>query len=97
MGTLFNGNAASSGYIMVQLDQVAAQWTTFTEAMRQELFSMDSVCRYRDKPKSVGKKASLSSYINEVRSSVIGIPGIRDRKWMEIICSCLKPMAPLSY
>lgn len=68
---------------MVQSGQAPGQWKAFTEAVRQELIPMESVYQSRDRLRSLSQKASVSSYINEVRNNAIGIPGIREGEKLE--------------
>lgn len=51
--------------------------------------------RFREKLKSLSRKSTVTSYINEFRNTVIGIKGIGEEETLDKFCSVLKPMFSL--
>lgn len=79
----------------VQPVQTPGQWSAFIEAVKQEFIPMERVYESQNWLRSMSQKASVPSYINEIRNTVIRIPGISGDRELDKFCSCLKPMVLL--
>lgn len=62
------------------------------KAVTQEIILMDSVRRAQERLSILSQKATVSSYINEFRNTVIFVPSISEDEKIEKFWSGLKPM-----
>lgn len=65
--------------------------------MKQPFALMDSIHGSRDWLRSLSKKSSVWSHINESRNAVIAITGIREDEKLDKCSSDLKRMFTLKY
>ena len=92
---LLKGTAASWWYVLVQSQLIPATWKEFKTAVRAEFVPQDSIRRAGDKLRKLSQRTSASSYLTEVRNTVLAIPGVSDDEKLDRFCSVLNTQVKL--
>lgn len=93
--TFLKGIAASWWFSLVQSGQAPGQWEAFVSAVKREFIPQDSVQRSRERLRNLSQRGNVSSYLDEFRNIVIGIPGISEDEKLDKFCAGLKPAVRL--
>jgi len=89
--TLLKGNAANWWYMLVENGTAPGQWLVFKNEFKKEFIPQDSIRRCRENLRRLHQTTSVSSYLNEFRNIVIGIPGMNEDEKLDRFCAGLKP------
>ena len=92
---LLKGTAASWWYVLVQSQQIPVIWQDLEAAVRAEVVPQERIRRARDKLRKLSQRTSVSSYLTELRNTVLAILGISDDEKLDRFCSGLKPQVKL--